>query len=130
MSERITDQEVEVKLHRKSDIGHEATCNSLHHAHERRITVLEVESKNTKETVHSAIADLLERQEIHEERYERMLERLTSALVGIELKMEKFMSQTSASNQTNEKYLKYGIPIVIAVVTGLYFYFTHLPPQP
>jgi hypothetical protein len=88
----------------------------MHHDHDKRIAVLEIEVKMNRETINNSITELVDRQATHEEKFERMLERMTAALVGIELKMEKYMVAAQSSSSTWEKVWKYGTPILIAAI--------------
>lgn len=110
---------------RPTDTEHDNKCFELHHDHDKRIGILEVETKLNRETINNSIADLVERQSTHEEKFERMLERMTTALVGIELKMEKYMSSAQSSSNTTEKIIKLGWPILVAFVSVAYMIIKH-----
>jgi len=97
----------------------------LFHLADKRLTVVEIELKQLKEVTSKAISDVAIKQESHEQKFEVTFQAMTKALVGIESKLDIFISGSNGASSAYEKIVKYGIPIVIALGAGIWALYTH-----
>lgn len=99
---------------------HQIFCNDKHHEHDKRLTLVEAELDSLKNLTTKAVGEVCQRQKQHEDKFDITFNALNKTLMGIELKLETMVASYLASKQTNEKYIKIIIPIMLAVFAAFW----------
>lgn len=69
---------------------------------------------------------LEERVDKHEGRFEKTFEKLTDTLTSMDKKLEVFIQTQDTKFGTMEKMLRFGVPLIIALISGLWAYSTFM----
>ena len=67
-----------------------------------------------------------DRQEKHEKQFAETFSKLSDAVVNIDKKLDVFCAQIGASSNAAEKLWKYGIPLLVTIIGGLWAFDSYI----
>lgn len=79
--------------------------------------------------IEDTISSIISKQEKHETRFDTTFEKLTSAITGIDKKLETVIATNTAKNVVWENIVKYIVPLLIAAIAAFWTYDQYLETQ-